>query len=93
MVILPSCDKLQLQACAERIRIAIAGEPMHVGDIAISMTTSVGTAVTMSPPHAMLDALAAADEALYQAKHGGRNRVVLKDLATGEFEESLRTAA
>ena len=93
MIVLPRCDKFQLQACAERIRAAIASEPMVVGDIAIAMTTSVGTAVTMPPPHAMLDALAAADSALYQAKNSGRNRVVLKDLVTGEFEEIFSTAA
>ena len=93
MIVLPRCDKLQLQACAERIRNAVAGEPMLVGMTPISMTTSVGTAVTMSPPHAMLDTLAAADSALYQAKHTGRNRVVFKNLATGEFEELLTTAA
>ena len=93
MIVLPHCDKLQLQDCAERVRAAIAGHPMVVGDFTIPMTTSVGTAVTLSPPYAMLDALAAADSALYQAKHGGRNRVVLKDLATGQFEEFMSNAA
>ena len=89
---LPQCGKVQLQACAERIRLAISYEPMAAGETQISMTASVGTTVIMSPSHAMLDALAAADSALYQAKHGGRNRVVLKDLASGSFEESLSTA-
>lgn len=93
MVVLPHCDKFQIQTRAERIRAAIASEPIIVGDLKIFMTTSVGTAITMSPPHAMLDALAAADSALYQAKHCGRNRVVLKDLATGCFEEALIDAA
>ena len=92
MIILPNCDKLQLQACGERIRSAIASEAMIVGEAAIAMTTSVGTAVTAGM-HAMLDTLAAADSALYEAKHSGRNRVVLKDLATGAFEESPRSAA
>ena len=87
IVILPHCDKPQLQLCAERIRAAIASEPMQVGDSAITMTTSVGTVVITSPPRAMLDALAAADSALYQAKNRGRNCVILKDLVTGQFEE------
>ena len=92
IILLPHCDKLQLQACAERIRTSIAGEPMQIGTTAIFMTTSVGTTVIL-PPRAMLDALAAADSALYQAKNKGRNRVVLKDLATGQFEESFGQAA
>lgn len=89
MIVLPHCERLQLQSCAERIRAAIAGEPMLVGETAITMTTSVGTSVTICPAHAMLDVLAAADSALYQAKNTGRNCVILKDLATGRFEDSL----
>lgn len=89
IVLLPRCDKGQLQICAERIRVAVCREPMYAGGIPVNMTTSVGTTVTMSSAYAMLDVLAAADEALYQAKNGGRNRVVLKDLATGRFAEAF----
>lgn len=87
MIILPHCEKLQLQACAERIRVAIAGEAMLVGQTSITMTCSVGTATTICTPHVMLDVLAAADSALYEAKNSGRNCVVYKDLATSQFEE------
>ena len=93
MIVLPHCEKLQLQACAERIRAAIAGEPMLVGETSIAMTISVGIAVSIIQPHAMLDLLAAADSALYQAKNSGRNRVVLKDLSSGQFEEFLHQVA
>jgi diguanylate cyclase (GGDEF)-like protein len=60
---------------AERIRAALAALPLTHQDRAFSITASIGVAAA----HGAMDLVAVlqrADEALYAAKAGGRNRVV-----------------
>jgi diguanylate cyclase (GGDEF)-like protein len=61
----------------ERLRRMVAGQPFVYNEVALQITVSVGIAalsdVGMREP---ADLIALADEALYQAKHEGRNRVV-----------------
>ncbi len=65
---------------ADRLRIEIAEKPLEYGDHLIQFTTSIGVA-TMGPKDETFDVLLArADEALYKAKKGGRNRVVGADV-------------
>ncbi|MDI6105708.1 GGDEF domain-containing protein [Actinoplanes sp. NEAU-A12] len=68
-----------LAALAERLRKRIAGAPVLVdGHTAIAVTVSVGAAAL--PGEASTEQLlVAADDALYAAKRGGRNRVVMSD--------------
>ncbi len=62
---------------AEKIRVAVAARPFKTsaGDIAI--TISLGVAVSDDEP-AFEPVITRADEALYEAKQTGRNKVVLK---------------
>jgi diguanylate cyclase (GGDEF)-like protein len=61
---------------AERIRQTFEAKPVVLDDgTALSITASFGVA-SMPPAGSAEDLLAAADEALYAAKQGGRNRVV-----------------
>lgn len=73
----PARDEVPLTA--ERLRCAIAAEPITVGGLPINVTVSIGGATGEAIPGSdatLLDALIArADEALYHAKAGGRNRV------------------
>lgn len=66
-------------AAAERMRNAVAATPIDVGDARINVTVSIGGALGEAVPgsdQGLLDNLIArADEALYQAKADGRNRV------------------
>ncbi len=63
---------------AEQLRELIATEPFVCSDeLSLSLTISLGAAeVTESSPVEPEDLIRRADENLYAAKHGGRNRVV-----------------
>ena len=75
-VILPGADEAGARGLAERIRHAVQHQRLVFEGARIAFTASFGVAV--SPGDATSDdaLLAAADRALYAAKHQGRNRVV-----------------
>lgn len=79
LIVLPGCDKEQIQECAERIRSAIAIAPVIDSSAEISITVSIGAAVAICSTTTETEIILAADVALYRAKDGGRNRVVLAD--------------
>lgn len=60
----------------ERIRAAIGGIEVAVGTSTIPVTVSVGCAAVAPHDDAIDPALKRADEALYEAKRGGRDRVM-----------------
>jgi diguanylate cyclase (GGDEF)-like protein len=78
LIIIPSCDPGDLKIGAERLRRCIADQPIETSAGPIASTISIGVA---SAPMAEggtseLEALLkVSDDALYRAKHGGRNRV------------------
>ncbi len=76
LVVLPDCDAGRIERCAERIRLAIADEPILAEASFLTVTVSAGTTVLNPVPGTESDALAVADTALYRAKNAGRNRVV-----------------
>jgi diguanylate cyclase (GGDEF)-like protein len=80
VVVLPTADLRAAEARAERIRSKLRDlVVMHDGRSLGVITVSVGVAAL--PDHGMSEKelLQAADAALYRAKRGGRDRVVVAD--------------
>ncbi len=75
VVLLPECPLEDALTIAEKLRLAIAEQWVIVGERAISVTVSIGVA-GFTPDDTVDDLLRHADQAMYAAKHGGRNRVV-----------------
>jgi diguanylate cyclase (GGDEF)-like protein len=60
---------------AEHIRAIVEASPMAIGQSFISLTVSIGVA-SIQAGSKLETVLRLADDAMYQAKHNGRNRVV-----------------
>ncbi len=74
-VLLPECGETDGQMVAERIRDGIGGKPMRCRDgREVAVTVSVG-GVTLTRRVPGDDALRCCDEALYESKDAGRDRV------------------
>jgi two-component system chemotaxis family response regulator WspR len=77
-MVLPGVTAAQAGAIAETLRWQVECTALpHTAPEPTSVTVSVGAATMVAPPDASPDLLiAAADARLYEAKCGGRNRVV-----------------
>ncbi len=78
VIAMPDTDRAVGAMVAERIRDRIASEPfsIHKGQKQIAVTASVGMALHLRGERSPDTLLKRADEALYEAKRNGRNRVV-----------------
>jgi diguanylate cyclase (GGDEF)-like protein len=75
VILLPETDLAGGLATAERLRLAIGEMAIVAGDRTLRITISIGVTL-LSPDDAGLDAvLKRADDAMYEAKRNGRNRV------------------
>ncbi|HEY0150579.1 MAG TPA: sensor domain-containing diguanylate cyclase [Longimicrobium sp.] len=77
VVLMPETSLKQAGDAAERIRRSIEARPLIFGGQPLRITASVGVAACPECTPAATDLLKLADEALYRAKAGGRNRVML----------------
>jgi two-component system cell cycle response regulator len=77
-ILLPDTDAVGAHLLAERIREIIAATPFEIpgSQSPIHVTMSLGVACYPYDAPTSTELLAAADVAVYQAKHAGRNRVV-----------------
>jgi len=73
-IVAPNMELDVLSRFAERIRKAIASQPIATGNVRLTVTASVGIAI-WDRRESMEDLYRRADARLYQAKRQGRNRI------------------
>jgi diguanylate cyclase (GGDEF)-like protein len=76
LILLPGCDESSTMAQAERMRLRLCEVPLSVTETVLNITASFG-ATSFLPGTVTATAerlIMKADEALYRAKHLGRNR-------------------
>ena len=75
-VLMPETDVLQALVAAERLRRAVEASAVEADEVKINFTVSIGVAQAAPGEQTTLRLLfKLADDALYQAKDTGRNRV------------------
>ncbi len=89
VVLLPFTPKKDAALVAERIRKSISETNVKYEKQEIKVTTSIGVASIEDIQGGEMDALIQyADDALYQAKHNGRNRVEVFNLGMINYPEN-----
>jgi two-component system cell cycle response regulator len=83
LIILPGCDEVCTASQADRMRAALAAEPMLINEARHLVTGSFG-ATSWKPgiPTQPENLIRIADSALYMAKNQGRNRAVVLPCTT-----------
>ncbi|MCQ1767750.1 PleD family two-component system response regulator [Neorhizobium galegae] len=78
VVVMPDTDATSAATIAERLRSIIESQPFHLktAGIMLNITASLGLACSTQGAETPEQLLKQADRALYEAKNGGRNRVV-----------------
>lgn len=76
VIVLPGAPPHAAEAAAERLRSAVAGLSLPLGDGSVTLTISLGVTMLMEGDTAVEQVIARADAALYEAKKSGRNRVI-----------------
>ena len=77
VVLLPECDRSAVHVAAERLRSAVGEKSIESPGGAVEITVSIGAVVSTAATVSLDELIESADEALYQAKEAGRNRVVV----------------
>ncbi|MFQ5381027.1 MAG: diguanylate cyclase [Dehalococcoidia bacterium] len=90
VLILPETSADDAGIYAERLRASVMNSPVHLtGGASVGVTISIGVAALSGDAHTPELLIAAADQAMYEAKSAGRNRVRV----AGPAEDGLRSRA
>ena len=82
-------DPIEATLVAQRIMDALA-VPFIFGEREVTVTASIGIAISSSPLDRPEELLHNADVAMYRAKHGGKNRVEIFDAAMNRDVQERR---
>lgn len=77
LIILPDTSGEEAAAISERIRKAVASQPFQFDGIKLELTISLGIAVLHEQATTLSELVIEADQALYNAKFSGKNKVYL----------------
>jgi diguanylate cyclase (GGDEF)-like protein len=77
IILLPDAHMKASMNIAERLRTAIAKKMVQIGEKEINITASLGVACKDENTTSLEMLIARADQAMYIAKHNGRNRVAV----------------
>ncbi|RPI45755.1 MAG: diguanylate cyclase [Betaproteobacteria bacterium] len=77
LVVCPDTDAAAAAQCAERLRQATGNMRIPIGNVSLQVTISIGVAARDSTMHTPESLIKAADQAVYAAKHAGRNRTMV----------------
>jgi diguanylate cyclase (GGDEF)-like protein len=77
-LLLPETSLPQARGVAERLRGEVADSPLPIPSRSIPATVSIGVATAANGTLDLSDLMTAADQALYDAKRAGRNRVMCR---------------
>ena len=72
---MPAITWREAAAIGERLRFAVAAEPFETPVGPVRVTVSIGVSAAGSDEYSLPDLMARADQAMYEAKRSGRNRV------------------
>ncbi|MGF9694898.1 GGDEF domain-containing protein [Rhizobium sp. 0TCS1.26] len=93
VVFLPGLAAAEAGVLAERLREAFAAQAWIFHDDGVPITASFGVSALAASDHSVHDAIQRADARLYDAKCGGRNRVVVEGQSVGAANPSLRVVS
>jgi diguanylate cyclase (GGDEF)-like protein len=93
VVFLPGLAAAEAGALAETLREALAAQVWVFHDDGVPITASFGVSALAPSDHSVHDAIQRADARLYEAKCGGRNRVVVEGQSAGAVNPSLRVVS
>ena len=82
-VLLPNTDVAGARLTAERLRQAVEQNVVQLSKGNYCVTISIGVSGLRAADKGVVDVLKRADDALYQAKRAGRNRVVVEPFVMG----------
>jgi diguanylate cyclase (GGDEF)-like protein len=80
LILAPGLSIDEVAALGELLRSAVGGSPLSIGD-GRTLTITISIGCSLGPLEAFEGAIRVADEALYESKRTGRNRVTTKDVS------------